>query len=469
MRICTALVALAAGSATVSAAQLAKLTPTDGAASDEFGIAVAIDGTTAVVGAWNDDDNGISSGSAYLFDAAIGSQIMKLLPTDGVATAFFGGSVGVSGSTVIVGAANDDDLGFFSGSAYLFDTAGVQLDKLLPTDGADFDQFGVAVAIDGTTAIAGSWNDDDNGDGSGSAYLFDTTSGTQTDKLLPTDGAASDAFGASVGVSGTVAIIGAPGDDDNGAESGSAYLFDTTTGLQLFKLLPTDGAAGDQFGNAVAISGTVAIVGAPYDADSGADSGAAYLFDTTTGLQITKLAPTDASAGKQFGASVAIDGGTVIVGAPYDAELGSDAGAAYLFDSAGTQLDKLLADDGASGDGFGTGVAASGSYSLAGAPYNNAGAQDSGAAYLFGTASCAADLTTQGAGVGDPGYGVPDGLVTAADLNYFVNAYVSADLAIADITTQGAGVGDPGYGVPDGLVTAADLNYYVNLWVAGCP
>jgi len=79
------------------------------------------------------------------------------------------------------------------------------------------------------------------------------------------------------------------------------------------------------------------------------------------------------------------------------------------------------------------------------------------------------DLTTQGAGSGDPGYGVPDGQVSAADLNYYVNAYVAADLAIADVTTQGAGSGDPGYGVPDGQVTAADINYFVNLWIAGCP
>ena len=85
-------------------------------------------------------------------------------------------------------------------------------------------------------------------------------------------------------------------------------------------------------------------------------------------------------------------------------------------------------------------------------------------------AACSpADLTTQGAGAGDPGYGEPDGQVTAADLNYFVNAWVSGGLAIADVTTQGAGLGDPEFGVPDGSVTAADLNYYVNLWVPGCP
>jgi len=84
-------------------------------------------------------------------------------------------------------------------------------------------------------------------------------------------------------------------------------------------------------------------------------------------------------------------------------------------------------------------------------------------------AVCSWDITTQGAGSGDPDYGVPDGAITAADLNYFVNAYVAGDLAIADITTQGAGSGDPNYGVPDGQVTAADLQFYVNLWVQPCP
>jgi len=82
---------------------------------------------------------------------------------------------------------------------------------------------------------------------------------------------------------------------------------------------------------------------------------------------------------------------------------------------------------------------------------------------------CLADVTTQGAPIGDPNYGVPDGVVSAADLNYFVNAWVAGDLAIADVTTQGAPAGDPNYGVPDGQVTSADLNFYVNLWVIGCP
>ncbi|MFT6041944.1 MAG: hypothetical protein ACI9C2_002121, partial [Gammaproteobacteria bacterium] len=171
---------------------------------------------------------------------------------------------------------------------------GDQLAKLLASDGAAGDRFGDSVSISGTTAIVGADRDDDNGFNSGSAYLFDTVTGLQLAKLLPSDGAASDHFGISVSISGTTAIVGAYGDDDNGSASGSVYLFDTVTGLQLAKLLPSDGAAGDRFGFSVSISGTTAIVGAYGDDDngSGSGSGSAFLFDTVTGLQIAKLLPS---------------------------------------------------------------------------------------------------------------------------------------------------------------------------------
>jgi len=89
--------------------------------------------------------------------------------------------------------------------------------------------------------------------------------------------------------------------------------------------------------------------------------------------------------------------------------------------------------------------------------------------FLAAVASgCAADVTTTGAGSGDPGYGVPDGEVTGTDIQYFVNAWVAGDIA-ADITTAGAGIGDPGYGFPDGSITGADIQLYVNLYNVGCP
>ncbi|MCH8261105.1 MAG: FG-GAP repeat protein [Planctomycetes bacterium] len=216
--------------------QLAKLLRNDGAAGDQFGFSLATSGATAIVGAYGDDDNGTFSGSAYLFDIsdpANPTQIAKLLPDDGAAVALFGFSVAISGATAIVGAPGDDDNGNDSGSAYLFDISDpanpTQLLKLLPDDGAAEDHFGVRVAINGATAIVGVTGDDVSGSASGSAYLFDTTTGRQIAKLLPNDGAAKDNFGRSVAISGATAIVGAPLHDDNGTDSGSAYLFDASS------------------------------------------------------------------------------------------------------------------------------------------------------------------------------------------------------------------------------------------------
>ncbi len=313
-------------------------------------------------------------------------QIYKLLPIDGVAQDNFGDGVGISGTTAIVGANGGDDNGDDSGSAYLFDTTtGEQVGKLLPDDGAAGDYFGNFVGISGTTAIVGALHDDDNGEGSGSAYLFDTTTGQQIFKLIPDDGAANDRFG-YVAISGNTAIVGAAWDDDNGDDSGSAYLFDTTTGLQIHKLLPDDGGVVDYFGGSVAISGNTAIVGS-----NGSNSGSAYLFDVTTGQQIFKLLPDDGAAGDRFGV-VAISGNTAIVGAPGDDDNGRDSGSAYLFDTTtGQQIAKLLPEDGSARKYFGGRVGISGTTAIVGVSQDDDNGEESGSAYLFDTKTGAAN------------------------------------------------------------------------------
>ena len=398
--------------------QLFKLLADDGAAGDLFGFSVAISGAPgmemAIVGARRDDDNGSTSGSAYLFDTATGQQIAKLLPNDGAAADAFGWSVGISGTTAIVGAPGHDDNGTGSGSAYLFDTTtGLQINKLLPKDGAIGDSFGNSVAISGSIAVVGAMFNDDACPGiplcdSGSAYLFDTTTGKQIVKLLPDDIAGNMRFGNSVAISGTIAIVGAYWDNDNGPTSGSAYLFDTITGKQLAKLLPDDGATHDWFGRSVGISHkpgmNVAIIGAPLDDDNGTDSGSAYLFDTITGQQIAKLLPDDGGELSRFGLAAAISGTpgkeTAIVGAWSDSDNGYQSGSAYLFDAiTGKQLDKLLPDDGAQGDEFGWSVGISGATAIIGAVHDNDNGFHSGSAYLFDAAApgnCPWDIDDNG-------------------------------------------------------------------------
>ena len=209
-----------------------KITASDGAAGDWFGFSVSISGDYAVVGAYWDDDNGSSSGSAYVFKRTGTScaQEAKLLPSDGAEFDRFGWNVSISGDYAVVGAKWDDDNGFFSGSAYVFKRTGTiwaQETKLLASDGAADDFFGNSVSISGDYAVVGAIGDDDNGSWSGSAYVFKRTgtSWAQEAKLLPSDVAASDNFGHSVSISGDYAVVGARWDDDNGTDAGSVYLY----------------------------------------------------------------------------------------------------------------------------------------------------------------------------------------------------------------------------------------------------
>lgn len=378
---------LAAGAAAQT--ERAKLLPGDGAAGDQFGTSVAISGTTAIIGASFDDDMGANSGSAYIFDTTTSVQLLKLVAADGEAGDFFGQSVAIDGTLAIVGSMWDDPRGKDSGSAYLFDnTTGVAVAKLVPGDGEAGDWFGRSVAISGAIAIVGAPMDDGLGANSGSAYLFDTTTGAQIAKLIPGDGAAGDQAGGSVAISGGIAIVGARFDDDKGTDSGSVYLFDTATGAQIAKLVPSDGAAGDWFGSSVALDGTSAIIGAAWDDEKGTDSGSAYLFDIATGAQIAKLVPGDGAAGDYFGSCVGIWDATAIGGALFHDETGKDFGAAYLFDAAtGTQTAKLLPSDGGWGDLFGSSVAIGSGTALVGALQDDDMGGDSGAAYLFDTPS----------------------------------------------------------------------------------
>ena len=138
--------------------------------------------------------------------------------------------------------------------------------------------------------------------------MFDATTGNQISKLTANDAMRGDYFGESVGISGNTAIVGAYADDDAGVESGSAYLFDVTTGNQLRKLTADDATTLDFFGFSVGISGNTAIVGAAADDHAGIFSGSAYLFDVTTGNQLFKLTASDAAQDNRFGYSADISG-----------------------------------------------------------------------------------------------------------------------------------------------------------------
>jgi len=378
-----------------------KLTASDGAADDQFGVSVAISGDTAVIGARYDDPNDSSSGSAYIFRFSGSSWVeeQKLTASDGAADDWFGWSVGISGDTAVIGARGDDPNGGGSGSAYIFRFNGsswVEEQKLTASDGVAYDHFGYSVGISGDTTVIGAFGDDPNGKASGSAYIFrfSGSSWVEEQKLTASDGAEADRFGWFVGISGDTAVIGAFWDDDSGDRSGSAYIFrfNGSSWVEEQKLTASDSAAGDYFGNSVAISGDTAVIGARLDDDNGNSSGSAYIFrfSGSSWVEEQKLTASDGAAHDAFGWSVGISGDTAVIVAS-----GSDSGSAYIFRFDGydwNEEQKLTASDGAVDDWFGYSVGISGDTAVIGAFYDDDSGSESGSAYIFGLSLNPGDL-----------------------------------------------------------------------------
>ena len=381
--------------------QQTKLTASDGAANDQFGFSVTVGGNTFIAGApLNDISENPDQGSAHVFAAGTQEQV-KLLANDGAASDAFGLSVAISGNTAIIGA-YADDVGANSnqGSAYIFVRSGTTWSlqqKITASDGAAEDLFGNPVNIDGDTVIVGAFNDDIGANANqGSAYIFvrNGTTWTEQQKLFASDGATGDGFGGYAIVKGDTAIVSATQDDiDLNSNQGSAYVF-TRTGTvwtQQQKLTANDSAAEDFFGGGLALSGDTAIIGAfGNDVDGKTNQGAAYVFTRsgTTWTQQQKLTASDGAMFDTFGPNISLSGDTVIIGA-IDAKIGENLGqgAAYVFTNNGstwTEQQKLTASDGASGDFFGSGIAIEGNTAVIGATRDDVGEiQNLGSLYVF--------------------------------------------------------------------------------------
>jgi hypothetical protein len=264
-------------------------------------------------------------------------------------------------------------------------------------DGTPNDSFGISVAIHGEYVIVGASKHLAAGGllEAGHAYIFKLENGTwvQQVKLSCPDEAGHSMFGTSVALHGNYAMMGAPGIN-------SAYVFvrSGTSWTQQAKLTPADISAFDFFGASVAINGTCVAVGAPGDDSPGmSDHGSVYVY-TLSGaswIQRNKLTPADVSAGDDFGTSVSVDGDNILVGAPNDDAVGtieSKEGSAFLFTKSPfaltwIQAGKLIADDAATSDKFGTAVAIKADLMLIGAPNKNNSVPGTpagrGCAYIF--------------------------------------------------------------------------------------
>jgi hypothetical protein len=356
------------------------------AISDLFGNAVAAVGTDKVlIGAYFDDTGATDAGAAYLF--SINGTLLTTFtnPTPAVSD-FFGCSVAAVGDKVLIGAYRDGTGATYAGAAYLFSTNGTLLTTFTNPTPATADFFGYAVAAVGADKVLiGAYLDDTGATVAGAAYLFSTNGTLLTTFTKPTP-AASDSFGYAVAAVGTdKVLIGAYLDKTGATFAGAAYLF-STNGTFLTAFTNPTPAVTDFFGYSVAAVGTdKVLIGAINDDTGATDAGAAYLFSTNGTLLTTFTKPTPA-AFDSFGYAVAAVGtDKVLIGAQFDDTGAEDAGAAFLFSTNGTLLTTFTNPTPAYGDSFGYSVAAVGTNMvLIGAYSDNTGAANAGAAYLFG-------------------------------------------------------------------------------------
>ena len=277
-----------------------RLIASDAQTNDIFGWRVAISGDIAVVGAQWEDAGGSTAGAVYVFGRNMGGadnwgEAKKVTASDAQAGDLFGGSVSISGDTIVVGAFFEDAGGANSGAVYLFqrneggaDSWG-QVKKLTASDAQMSDEFGYSVAINSNTAVVGARFEDAGGSDAGAGYVYQRDQGGagnwgETKKLIASDAENNDEFGFSVALSGDTAIVGARNENTGGLSAGAGYVFGRNQGGaenwgEVKKLTASDAQAVDAFGTSVAASGDTAVVGADIEDTVANNAGAAYVFD----------------------------------------------------------------------------------------------------------------------------------------------------------------------------------------------
>ena len=415
-----------------------QLTASSPFSGNTFGASVSVSGDVLVVGAF-DYFNGSNQGSVYLFERDINgawlqTQELSDLGGGGLGSGY-GSSVSIMDDVIVVGQPYDDVQGNSSGSVlvYELDNMGFwqETQKLLKPGGTTGDRFGKSVDICDDVIAIGVPGDADQGPDSGSAFVFERDYAgiwQPTPLPLPSGGAPVDHFGSAVSISANTIVIGSQWDDDQGPNSGSAFVYqrDTLTGpwLETEKLLASDGAQDFWFGSAVSISGeTIAVAGGYYFLNGGGPSwpiGRAYIYTLDPTCQLPSLEVCDngidddcdgwidcedpdcagfsvwqppeqlldpnGTALDGFGNSVAVSGDTIVVGSVFDADQGYDSGSAFVFERVGGVWQppvQLLDPNGAPLDMFGWSVAVSGDTIVVGALNAQGAMVDSGSAFVF--------------------------------------------------------------------------------------
>ena len=342
---------------------------------------------------------GVVAAAMLLFGGGWSGWIedQELIPAEAAPYDEYGWAVALSEDTAILGGPRAATSVLHSGAAVVFtltDGVWAQTQMLAPTDADTGPHFGNAISISGDTAVIGALRDDDFGQLSGAAYVFVRTDEgwIVQQKLVAADGAANDEFGRAVSISGDTILIGASGHDVDGVSTGAAYVYVRIDGVwtEEQQFAATDADQSDHFGSSVALDADTALVSAPFEDAAASSSGSAYVFVREDGVwtQQQKLSASDGAEQDYFGGSVSLAGDTALVGAwlHEHSDLHAQSGAAYVYvrsDGVWTEQQELLASDTAAYDGFGRSVSLADDLAVVGSTGADGVVENSGAAYVF--------------------------------------------------------------------------------------
>jgi cysteine-rich repeat protein len=403
--------------------ETAKLVASNGVGNDQLGFSSSIHGERAVIGASYADSQGPNSGAAYVYEAqpdGTWTQVSVLLASDGAADDNFGIAVSIHGDWLVVGARLTDTKGQNSGAAYLFkrEANGVWSEKqiLVGKDTTAGDYFGHMVSLEDDRLVVTASKADAPQKDSGAAYVYERQGNDQwveVAKLTASDGAFNAWFGWSCALDGDTIAVGAQLAQIDNQIIGAAYVFERQgngSWNEVSKLVASDGTPKSLFGYAVSIVGQRMVVGSyREDPVTTLSTGGAYIFERQqdgSWMEIQKLLPADGNTLDVFGFSLAMSGERIIAGTFRDFDPKGSNGATFIFtrqnDGQWKETEKVMAVDGADGDFFGWSVAMDGNRAVVGAIHDDDNGDSSGSAYVrtFG-ALC----TKQGVCICQAGYG----------------------------------------------------------------
>lgn len=377
-----------------------KLLPDDGRPEDAFGYSVAIDHTTALVGAHKADIGDLpDAGVAYVYvlKADGWQQQARLAADPAYANDTLGGNVALKNNTAILGVIKRDDKGQDAGAVVVFERQGktwTQTQIITADDAVSGDAFGQSIALTDRFLVIGAPHSDAPQSDSGSAYVYvrEQQMWRFHSKLVADDTKEGDLFGISVAIDGDTILVGADLNDEKAPKAGAVYAFlhNGEGWNQQAKLMSDDGADTDIFGVRVALSENTALISARRDDIEGVgeDAGSAYIFEREKGVwrQTQKLVAPDGHGDDRFGRGVALGKKQAIISAMHHDANGNNAGAVYLFtkrDGRWQFSTKIVAEDGAPQDRFGWNVALSDGNAIIAVPHRDDNGDASGAAYVL--------------------------------------------------------------------------------------